>query len=69
MHRAELIKELSNVIDESSVDAAANFVLEDRRRICQPLIKIKQLSKDRFVYLSEKDIAINETLRLAGLNE
>ena len=66
--REKLIKQLNEFgFDDTlncciEVNDIVNFILEDRKRICQPLIKFRK-------YRGNALYAIEETLKLAGLDK
>lgn len=51
----------------------ANFIIQDRKRICEPLVKVNQTqwkdSDDRWVVANRLQEAIDQTLTLAGLGD
>lgn len=78
-NRDELIKELENKICrsasiEANISYLADFIIEDRNRIVQPLVKYKSDVKlwDRRGWGLDShtisDEAIDETLKLAGVS-
>lgn len=68
--REKLIEELEEMTkDEGDIclECIADFILEDRKRIVEPLVKLGSLktqqppTKEKLIY------AIDETLKLAGV--
>lgn len=77
MDREKLIEELRQTLDfvgtpYAGFERIADFILADRRRICQPLLKtdyepVKNLTA--IGLCEEYAIAIRETLKLADLED
>lgn len=67
--REKLIKQLQENIDsyDRTWGSIADFIFADRKRIVEPLVNIIELKKVQFVYVLEKDLAIDQTLKNAQL--
>ncbi len=53
-----------------TVNEIADFVLADRKRICAPLLELKETAKSSAIsYDNYADIAIKDVLQLAGLSK
>lgn len=79
--REKLIKEIDDLIVDTKhthgdcyyANAIADYILEDRNRICAPLVELPKRSVDygdsMFIYASSQAKAICATLKLAGLKD
>ena len=71
--REKLIKELRDIIDRNTDEDGfvycgdiADFIIQDRKRICDPLVKFKP-SNDDAVNIDNIALAILKTLKNAGI--
>lgn len=65
--REELIKELKSKIDPNW-NEIANFIIEDRKRVVEPLVKIKFNYREGAIEVQHRIVdAIEETLKNAGV--
>lgn len=64
-----LIEELVDICppDCSCSEVIAHFILEDRARICEPLVRYKKTQSYRKWNTLREDKYIDETLKLASL--
>lgn len=70
--RNKLIQELSKKCMDTSIylldqRKVADFILQDRKRVVAPLIDYKNLGESKLILIARADEAIDETLKLAGI--